>query len=277
MFERSRSISIAATSAVIGALLPFSSMLGGLGLGLAYLYWTRRDLVSAMIRINRLVLPQLALVEWSPRWAEEVENERARLLEALAPHTSRMRSDLIHAGSTAVPGIEAAKPIHDVAFLIADDRAPTELIDTLRRLDYFIIGTPPHAPAGGDTWALWLPKDESEQRTRGSGFGLHLVGPSGRERIASMVVHARYLAEHPEEARAYSTAKRHAALRQAPDAENYRAYVEGKAAFIVDQKARAEEWHASVHGPVDLERDYPLFGGTARAKATASTPTPAAT
>ena len=164
-----------------------------------------------------------------------------------------------------------------LAFLIADDRAPTELIDTLRRLDYFIIGTPPHAPAGGDTWALWLPKDESERRTRGSGFGLHLVGPSGRDRIASMVVHARYLAQHPEEARAYSTAKRHAALRQAPDAENYRAYVEGKAAFIVDQKARAEEWHASVHGPVDLERDYPLFGGTARAKATASTPTPAAT
>jgi GrpB-like predicted nucleotidyltransferase (UPF0157 family) len=265
-WEPKRSLSILATATGLGAALPFAGALPGLAVGLTILYWTRRDLVLAMERLNRLDLPPLHLEAWSPQWDEQVALERDRIDAALAPFSSALRSGLVHIGSTSVRSMQAAKPIHDVAILIESDETPSRLIEAFRSLDYFVIGTPPHAPDGGDTWLLWFPKDEAERAERGSGFALHIVGPSGRARVEGMVVHSRFLSAHPDEAAAYSSAKQEASrLQNAPapgEQPGYRIYTEAKAGFVVAQRKRADAWYAAHHGKPDLERDYPPLGGT---------------
>ena len=155
-----------------------------------------------------------------------------------------MRSGVVHFGSTSVPGMTLAKPIHDIAIVLADNSPTQQLRSTLERLDYFIVGPAPHAPSGGDTWAIWLPETPQERMAHGAGFSLHLVGPHGLERLESMMVHAAFLRAEPLEAAKYGEVKRSAAATSNTGAENYRAYVEGKHAFLLHQKERATTWAA---------------------------------
>ncbi len=240
---------------------------------LGYVLWTRRELVGAMVRINRLVLPELELESWSPAWAEQVAQERLRFELAFEPVRNQMRSTIVHLGSTSVPNIEVAKPIHDLAVLIDEDTPSPAMLKCLADLDYFVIGRSPHALQGGDTWAFWFPRDADERQRFGAGFGLHLMGPSGRNRMIEMLVHARFLQSHPAEAKAYSEAKRWAKASQTTDAANYRVYVEKKTPFLEEQKVRSREWQKAEGIKIDLEGDYPFGSGTNAAHQVAMPPT----
>lgn len=239
--ERERALRIvgASTAAALALTNPLVP-LAAIGAA-AYVAWTRRELVLAMTRLNRLPHPVLDLEPWSPVWAEQVGREKRRVEEALKGIPG-VRSGVVHFGSTSVPGIPLAKPIHDIAIVLTGDRPTSELRSALERLDYFIVGPAPHAPSGGDTWAIWLPETPHEREAHGAGFSLHLVGPSGLERLETMLVHAAFLRAEPQEAADYGEAKRSAAAATDKGAENYRAYVEGKHAFLVRQKERATAW-----------------------------------
>jgi dephospho-CoA kinase len=239
--ERERALRIvgASTAAALVLTNPLAT-LAALGAA-AYVAWTRRELISAMIRLNRLPHPALDLEPWSPRWLEQVARERDRIGRGLHG-IQGIRSRVIHFGSTSVPKIPLAKPIHDIAIVLADDRPTDDLRMALERLEYFVVGPAPHAPTGGDTWALWLPETAVERESRGAGFSLHLVGPRGLERLESMLTHAAYLRSEPQEAADYGAAKRAAASASEQGAENYRGYVEAKHAFLLGQKSRAAEW-----------------------------------
>lgn len=241
--ERERSLAIVGGAVALGLAVsnPVASV-AAVGAA-AYVAWTRRELISAMIRLNRLPHPHIDFEAWTSRWGEEVERE-SRRIEAVVTGDVSVRSRVIHFGSTAIPNISIAKPIHDIAIVVSTDHLADELRTKLESLDYFVVGPAPHAPSGGDVWAIWLPKDDEERSAKGAGFSLHLVGPSGLERLRDMLLHARFLRAHPDEVRAYGDAKRSASAKMAADAKNYRAYYEGKLAFLMAQKARARVWAA---------------------------------
>jgi GrpB-like predicted nucleotidyltransferase (UPF0157 family) len=241
--ERERSLRIVggATAAALVLTNPLASV-AALGAA-AYVAWTRRALVSAMIRLNRLPHPTLDLEPWSPRWPEQVAHERDRIGRILHG-ISGIRSGVIHLGSTSVPQIPLAKPIHDIAIVLVDDQPTHDLRLALERLDYFVVGPAPHAPTGGDTWAIWLPETAVERESRGAGFSLHLVGPRGLDRLEAMLAHAAFLRSEPKEAVDYGEAKRASFATSEPGAENYRAYVEAKHAFLLGQLQRAAAWAA---------------------------------
>lgn len=275
-YERERALKFVGVGVGAAVVATNPVALGATAAALAYFLWTRRSLVKAMIRMNRMVLPPLELVPWTPRWAEEVAAEKVRLESHFSPFRAQFKSGLIHLGSTAVEGIRAAKPMHDAVLLVRDDNPSPELIRGLEDLGYFVIGTSPHAPEGGDTWAVWLPRDADERERMGAGFSLHLTGPSGKPRVTNMLQHARFLQTFPEEAVLYSEAKRAAASNLDPRAGNYRTYVEEKYRFLEGQLARSRAWHEKSTYRVDLERDYPFGTGTLVAQAAASATTPAA-
>ncbi|MBK8215143.1 MAG: GrpB family protein [Myxococcales bacterium] len=239
--ERERSLRIvgASTAAALVITNPLAAF-AALGAA-AYVAWTRRELISAMIRLNRLPHPALDLEPWSPSWLEEVARESDRIGGVLNAMQG-IRSKVIHFGSTSVPKIPLAKPIHDIAIVLAEDRPTDDLRLALERLEYFVVGPAPHAPTGGDTWAIWLPETTVERENRGAGFSLHLVGPRGLARLESMLTHAAFLRAEPQEAAAYAAAKLAAASASHDGAENYRGYVEAKHAFLLGQKERAAEW-----------------------------------
>jgi len=239
---------------------------------LGYVLWTRRELVGAMVRLNRLVLPELEHESWSPAWAEQVAQERLRFELAFEPVRKQMRSTIVHFGSTSVPNIEVAKPIHDLAVLSDEETPSPAMLKCLADLDYFVIGSCHHALQGGDTWAFWFPRDAEERQRFGAGFSLHLMGPSGRNRMTEMLVHARFLQSHPAEAKAYSDAKRWAKASQTTDVANYRVYAEKKNAFLKEQTVRAREWQEAEGIKIDIERDYPFGSGTNAASHVAMPP-----
>jgi GrpB-like predicted nucleotidyltransferase (UPF0157 family) len=242
--ERDRSLTVVGGAALLGLAVtnPIASV-AAFGAA-AYVAWTRRELISAMVRLNRLPHPRIDFEPWTPRWIEEVAREGRRIEVALSGAPS-VRSKVIHFGSTSIPNISIAKPIHDIAVALSTDCLAEDLRTALESLDYFVVGPAPHAPTGGDVWAIWLPKDDAERAERGAGFSLHLVGPSGMGRLRDMLSHARFLRAHPDEVRAYGDAKRRASAGMAADAKNYRAYYEGKIAFLMAQSARARAWAAA--------------------------------
>jgi GrpB-like predicted nucleotidyltransferase (UPF0157 family) len=100
----------------------------------------------------------ILIVDYDPAWPELFENEKSRILEAVAAHVTEVH----HVGSTAVPGL-ASKPIIDVMIGLrahADGEltiAPLESIGYVYRGDAGIPGRyyfrkPTDSPAPGQTF-----------------------------------------------------------------------------------------------------------------------------
>jgi GrpB-like predicted nucleotidyltransferase (UPF0157 family) len=57
--------------------------------------------------------PAIVLVPYDPRWAQAFEQARTTIIQACGEHVL----DVLHVGSTAIPGI-AAKPVIDMMPLL---------------------------------------------------------------------------------------------------------------------------------------------------------------
>lgn len=73
----------------------------------------------------------VGLHDYDPRWAQQFEEHRHRILEALAG----LDIEVEHIGSTSVPGL-AAKPIIDIVVAVPDITAEEDYLDGLLAAGY---------------------------------------------------------------------------------------------------------------------------------------------
>ncbi|MEE4348851.1 MAG: GrpB family protein [Pacificimonas sp.] len=166
----------------------------------------------------------IRIVPADPGRPAQFEAERDRLQQALA---GERVGDIVHFGSTAVPGL-AAKPIIDIliavpSVAVARERFP----DLLRPLDYVFWAENPR------TDRLFFVKGMPPYGT-GRTHHVHV-----RERPAGDwdEVHFRdFLRAHPSAAADYAALKQQLAETHASDRE---AYTDAKAAFVAGVLKRA--------------------------------------
>jgi len=176
------------------------------------------------------------VVDYRPQWAQQFERERTRLLAKLA----NIVMDIVHAGSTAVPGL-AAKPVIDMmagvasleAFDVANGAAAIERLgyryhpqyeDVMPERRYFTAG------------------HDNPEHPEGHWFHLHLVERESEFWMRHLAFRD-YLRNHPAERDAYTRFKK----QLAPAHSTTSTYSEAKAAFIAEMEARALEW--AYHQP----------------------------
>jgi len=152
---------------------------------------------------------------YSPAWPDEFEKIRAYLW----PHISDIALDIVHTGSTSVPGL-AAKPIIDFNITIESYEMFPKLAERLRKLGYEHEGD-------GD-----IPTRERFKGGKRDGFmEYHMyVCPQNSLELERQILFRDYLRGHDDARDEY------AALKQ-PLAEKHRhdidAYIEGKHEFIM--------------------------------------------
>ncbi len=163
---------------------------------------------------------------YDPTWPAQFEGYRAPIAAALG----ELALDIIHLGSTAVPGL-AAKPIIDMIVVIA---AEADLAETIRRLA--TIGYQFEGDLGvAGRYAFDYPPGTARH---------HLyVCALGNPAIERQVAFRDYLRRHPHEAAAYEALKRASAIKFRDDRT---AYNDSKRAWVEEalEKARLES-HAS--------------------------------
>jgi len=171
----------------------------------------------ATLSARDLLVDEIEIVEYDPRWPAMFAEEAERLRGALDP---ALVIGLEHFGSTAVPGL-AAKPIIDILIAVRSiAQARSTVIEPLARLGYvywsqnpktdrlfFVKGMPPHGA----------------RRTH----HVHIAEPTAEP--WRNVPFRDYLRDHPDEAQRYATLKRDLAAVLGADRE---AYTDAKAAFV---------------------------------------------
>jgi GrpB-like predicted nucleotidyltransferase (UPF0157 family) len=155
----------------------------------------------------------VVVVAHDPKWAADFEEEKERIVSALADRALEVE----HVGSTAIPGL-AAKPVLDVAVALQSINEPQEAIRLLEAAGY------ERRPAGDFPGRLFLRRFEGARRMShlslaelGSGFW--------REHLAFRDA----LRADPELADRYADLKRSLAAAYGSDRE---AYTEGKNSFV---------------------------------------------
>jgi GrpB-like predicted nucleotidyltransferase (UPF0157 family) len=157
------------------------------------------------------------LTPYDPSWPARYEAE-ARVIRAALAGLADI--ELVHFGSTAIPGL-AAKPIIDI-MLVSDDRSAwPAFLEPIESLGYvfwadnprrdrlfFVKGMPPFGP----------------RRT-------HHVHVRTSEDARVALVFRDHLRAHPEEAARYAALKRELAARYPTDRD---AYTDGKARYVDD-------------------------------------------
>jgi GrpB-like predicted nucleotidyltransferase (UPF0157 family) len=108
----------------------------------------------------------LEITPYDVRWAEEFENERARLQAALA--TLAVRID--HHGSTSVPGL-AAKPVIDIQLSVQCLHPLDSYAGCLAKLGYV------HVPHADDAFAPFFHRPEAWPHTH----HIHVVASGSEE------------------------------------------------------------------------------------------------
>ena len=158
---------------------------------------------------------RVELVAYDPRWPARYEAEARAIRAALAGLAD---FELVHFGSTAIPGL-AAKPIIDIMLISGDPSAWPALIEPIKALGYvfladnprrdrlfFVKGMPPFGP--------------------GHTHHVHVRTP---EDARTALLFCAHLRRHPEEAARYAALKRELSARHSTDRD---AYTEGKARYV---------------------------------------------
>ncbi len=157
------------------------------------------------------------LVAYDPSWPAQYEAE-AREIRAALDGLSDF--ELVHFGSTAIPGL-AAKPIIDIMLISADRSGWPALIEPVKGLGYVFWAENPRRDR------LFFVKGMPPFGT-GRTHHLHVRTPEDA-RVA--LVFCDHLRRHPEEAARYAALKRELAARYPRDRD---AYTEGKARYVDD-------------------------------------------
>lgn len=87
---------------------------------------------STLGELTALTAPIL-LVEYDPQWPSRFEQEAKRISTVLGQHALRVE----HVGSTSIPGL-IAKPIIDIALVVADSSNETAYVPALERAGYHL-------------------------------------------------------------------------------------------------------------------------------------------
>lgn len=151
----------------------------------------------------------------NPEWA----NEYVKIREYLWPHIRDIAIDIIHIGSTSVPGL-ASKPIIDFNIIIASYDVFAQLVERLKNLGY------KHDGDGG------LPMRERFIGGNRDGFMDYnmYVSPIESRVLLAQVLFSDYLRHHNDTLNEYAMLKQSLAEKHRNDIV---AYVNGKHEFIM--------------------------------------------
>ena len=154
--------------------------------------------------------PRIILVPHDPRWARAFAAARAANMEACGDCVL----DVVHVGSTAIPGI-AAKPVIDLMVLLRRHEDGLACVGPMAAL-----GNEFHGEAGLDGRHYFR---KGQPRTH----HVHMYA-SDHPEVGRHIRFRDYLRQHPEQASAYEALKREIAARFGGDT---RAYSDGKSEF----------------------------------------------
>lgn len=166
-------------------------------------------------------------MEYDPRWPQQFEELRARIVDCLGP----LAGTIEHVGSTAVPGL-AAKPIIDIDVLLRSADF-SEAITLLAVLGYQHRGD------------LGVPGREAfRSPAHDIPHHLYVHGPESREFTRHMTFR-NHMRANPEDALAYERLKRQLAQEYR---DNREAYNQAKTEFVetILRRADATEHSSSV-------------------------------
>lgn len=151
----------------------------------------------------------VTIVPYSPRWAEQFEDERRALQTAVGD----VAISIEHVGSTAVPGL-SAKPTIDILMVVGSPRDIVDRVDALIALGYDFRQ---HNEFVGSETHLFLRKvDHRGDRTH----HLHVV-QSGEQEIEDYRRFRDALRSDPKLLSQYETLKIELAARHADDRMRY--------------------------------------------------------
>jgi GrpB-like predicted nucleotidyltransferase (UPF0157 family) len=154
--------------------------------------------------------PPIVLVPHDPEWAQAFDQARAAIMQACGDHVL----NVLHVGSTAIPGI-AAKPVIDMMPLLHRHEDGFACVGAMEALGYEFRGD------GGLSGRHYFIK--GQPRTH----HVHMYA-SDHPEVGRHVRFRDYLRLHPSDARAYESLKRELAARFNTDT---RAYSEAKTEF----------------------------------------------
>ncbi len=155
----------------------------------------------------------IKVVDYDPAWPLLFEQHRQQLTALLGSRVA----DILHIGSTSVPGL-SAKPKIDIDAVLQDDVLIAEAVELVKTLAEFTFHGDPY---GDGMWTF----------TSGHGsYGvrLYLCGPDNAHHQKRMLFRD-WLRDHPEAAADYATLKRKLAAEANGD---WTFYTGGKSDFV---------------------------------------------
>jgi GrpB-like predicted nucleotidyltransferase (UPF0157 family) len=174
-----------------------------------------------------LLVDEIEIVEYDPRWPTRFAEEAELLRVALDP---ALVIGLEHFGSTAIPGM-VAKPIIDILIAVRSiAEARGTAVEPLQRLGYVFWADNPK------TDRMFFVKGMPPYGVRRT-HHVHITEPTAEPWLN--LPFRDYLRAHPDEAQRYERLKRNLAIVHCTDRE---AYTDAKAAFVEEilTKARRE-------------------------------------
>lgn len=171
---------------------------------------------------------KIEVVDYKSEWQEIFDTERRQIAEAL----SGLNAEILHIGSTSVPGL-AAKPLIDILIGVDDLSALESRNSKLEQLGYTVRGE--HGIPG----RRFFCKGSEDNRR----FNVHafLKDDPGFERHLAF---RDYLRSHPEVAAVYAGVKK----RVAADCDNsIDKYCDGKNDFVKAAEEEALRWYRADH------------------------------
>lgn len=176
---------------------------------------------------------RIEVVPYDPSWPQAYRRERDALLKLLGDRIA----EVVHVGSTAVPGL-AAKPTVDLMIGAEDPAADEAVVSAFARLGYRHLGE--HGVPGRQFFRKGQPPSRHAHWTR-----------KGGDFWRELLLLRDFLRAHPEEAACYEAFKRGMANRFPRDREGY---TRSKRGLIAELMERARVWRAGLPCVVfDLE------------------------
>ena len=151
----------------------------------------------------------VVVTDYDPAWPEAFHIIRQELEKGLG----ELAIDIVHVGSTSVPGL-AAKPIIDLDVVIVDETPLDAVIHAMEELGYYHQGD--LGIAGREAFGY-------KEKTNLCKHHLYVCRESSRE-LKRHVVFRDYLRTHPREASEYATVKLKAASLYPDSIDDYMRY-----------------------------------------------------
>jgi GrpB-like predicted nucleotidyltransferase (UPF0157 family) len=167
----------------------------------------------------------IIVVPYDPQWVQQFRDERERIEDAF----DGFAAEIIHIGSTSVPGL-AAKPIIDIAILVDRAEDAIRCITPLVRLGYKCFG---EAEIPG---RIYFDRREYDP------VHIHLY-VRGNPEIERHLIFCEYLRAHPNAAQTYAELKYDLANKFRNDREMY---TNGKSDFVTTTVEKARIWRGDL-------------------------------